>query len=248
MTSSYDAVTPPRVLVTRPAEDAPGLAGLLGRHGYEAVVVPLLERRWRIDAVLQATVDHPEVDWVVVTSGTTAQILAVAAPSAWSTAKWAAVGPATAARLRQLGLPVDQVGAKATARHLIDALGDLTDQRVLYPRADAADPATLAAIADAGGHPVDVVAYDNVAPDGHRARLRSALPVAATTLMSGSAARRLAAALPAGADSLGSVVCIGPSTAAAARGAGLPVHAVADPHSVAGLMDALNTLFVSRGP
>ena len=39
----------PRVLVTRPAEDAPALATALGRAGYQPVVVPLLERRWRVD-------------------------------------------------------------------------------------------------------------------------------------------------------------------------------------------------------
>ncbi len=234
-----------RVLVTRPAEDASGLAHALSRAGFEPVLVPLLMRRWCIDAVAAAADAHAHVDWVIVTSGTAAQILATAAPNRWSDARWAAVGPATAARMQQIGFPVDVVPERATAADLVTALGDLSGQTVLYPRADLASVATRDSLQAAGAELIDIVAYENVPPGGHEARLRSALPVAATTLLSGSAAERLARALPGDAERrrAGRIVCLGPSTAQVAYREGLEVAVVARPHTMNGLLDALVRLF-----
>lgn len=229
----------PRVLVTRPAEDAPALATALGRAGYQPVVVPLIERRWHVEAMIEAAGGHPEVDWVLVTSGTAVDVIATAAPHAWRTARWAAVGPATAARLQTLDIEAEPVPPRSTAEDLVEALGDLSGQKVAYPRGDLANPATHAALAHAGAEVVDVVAYTNVPPDRHVQHLRAALPVQATTLLSGSAAQRLAAAVPDGRGRLGPIVCIGPSTAKVAEHVGLEVAEVARPHSLNGLIAAL---------
>lgn len=240
MDFTFEPVEAPRVLVTRPAEDAPPLANALARVGFEPVVVPLLQRIWHTEAVFEAATAHPRADWIIITSATAAAVVATAAPAVWTHARWAAVGPTTASRLQQLGYSVDLVPERATAAHLVEALGDLTDQCVVYPRADLASPTTAEALRRAGAQVVDVIAYANLAPRGFEARLRRTLPVAATTLLSGSAARRLAQAVPPqDHSSLGQVVCIGPSTAAVATEHGLSVHAVADPHSLAGLLSAL---------
>ncbi|MEN0067595.1 MAG: uroporphyrinogen-III synthase [Myxococcota bacterium] len=234
----------PRILVTRPAEDASSLAHALSRAGFEPVVVPLLLRRWCVDAVAETAKANPDIDWVVVTSGTAAQILATAAPDRWPEARWAAVGPTTAAKMQQIGFPVDVVPEQATAAHLVDALGDLTGQKVLYPRADLASPSTRDALRAAGAELLDVVAYENVAPEGYESRLRNILPVAATTLLSGSAAERLADALSERERRrAGRIVCLGPSTAQVAHRFGLEVAAVARPHTVSGLLEALVRLF-----
>jgi len=70
-------------LVTRPAEDAAPLAALLHRSGFVPVVVPLLERRWRLDGLAAIAAERRHVDRVVVTSATTADVIATAAPEAW---------------------------------------------------------------------------------------------------------------------------------------------------------------------
>ncbi len=244
MSISFES-SAPSVLVTRPAEDAPALANALGRAGYAPVIVPLLERRWDLERVFLVAEQHPEPDWVLVTSGTVADLVATAAPGAWRTARWAAVGRATARRLEQLGFRVDVVPASATAVDLVGALVDrgvLEGRKVIYPRADLASSAPLEALRKADAEIVEVVAYRNVAPEGYAGHVARALPVDATTLMSGSAAERLAAAVPPTAShrrALGQIVCIGPSTARAARHAGLTVHAVAHPHSLSGLLTAL---------
>jgi len=236
----------PRVLITRPAEDAGSLARALARAGFDPVLVPLLMRKWDLDAVIDCAAAQPHVDWVIVTSATAADVVSTAAPHAWREARWAAVGPTTASRLEQLGYPVHCTPSQATAAQLVSALGDLTGARVLYPRADLASPKTAAALEDSGAEVVDVVAYRNVAPPRIVEDLEAALPVDATTLLSGSAATRLAAAVPTDRERLGTIACIGPSTAAVATAQRLPVHKVARPHSIAGLIAVLRTAFSPR--
>ncbi|MEQ1571051.1 MAG: uroporphyrinogen-III synthase [Myxococcota bacterium] len=230
----------PRVLVTRAAEDAPALVHALALAGFEPVLAPLIERRWAPLALAEVARAHPKADWVLITSATAADVIAAGAPSAWRDARWAAVGPASAGRLLELGIRCTSIPEKATAHDLVVSLGDLTGQTVIYPRADLATPVAADGLRLAGASVVDVVAYENVAPTGFGARLRSQLPVAATTVLSGSAAERLALAVPPEArDGLGKVVVIGPSAARVATERGLAVDVMADPHTVPGVVDAV---------
>ncbi len=227
----------PRVLLTRASEDATGLTHAFGRMGVETVLVPLLERAWFPEDVLSAVAEHPQPDVVFVTSGTAAQILGTLVPSAWEGARWVAVGPTTASRLQRLGWKVDFVPKRSTALDLVQGLSDLDGATVIYPRADLADPATSEALRARGANVVDVIAYENRCPEGAVEALAAALPVMATPLMSGSAALRLAERVPRKRwPELGRIVAIGPSTARVAQGAGLPVYAVASPHTAAGIV------------
>lgn len=229
-----------RVLVTRAAQDAPALARRLIELGLEPVLVPLLDLQWDPMAVADVAHAHPAVDHVLVTSGVAADVLAVGAPNAWRSARWAAVGPGTAERLARHGLPCATVPERATARDLTASLGPLAGKTVVYPRSELADPDAVQRLEAAGATVVEVVAYRNVAPRGFVERLQGALPVRVTTLLSSSAAERLAEGVPAERRAeLGSIVVLGPSTADAARHAGLAVAAVAQPHTLDGLVRAV---------
>ena len=226
-----------RVLITRAAEDAAALTQAFGRLGLEPVLVPLLARQWDAEAVLSAVDATPSPDVVFVTSATTARILGALVPTRWSAARWVAVGPSTAAVLQNLGFTVDHVPPEATAASLVSTLPHLEGSTVVYPKADLADPATSDDLRARGAHVIDVVAYRNLCPPDAGPRLLEALPVAATPLMSGSAARRIGALVPAEQrDGLGRILAIGPSTARAAQEAGLRVYAVAHPHTAGGLV------------
>ena len=232
-----------RVLVTRAAEDAQALSYALGVAGFEAVEVPLLQRIWAIDAVA-AERARGDLDWVLVTSAATADVLGVAAPQGWPQAKIAAIGVPTKVRLEAMGFAVDRVPPQATGADLVASLGDLTGKRVLYPRASGADPSTAEALRTAGAEVTEVIAYTNVAPPNFVDEISARIPVDATTLMSGSAAKRLAAAVPLDRrHQLGKIAVIGPSTSRVARARGLKVHAMANPHSVSGIVNAVRQLF-----
>jgi uroporphyrinogen-III synthase len=131
----------------------------------------------------------------------------------------AAIGPATAEALESHGLHVDLVAATHTQEGLRDEL-----------------PAGSRLLAAAEGARQDVLDADFL-PLYRTIELSPEVPDAdAALLMSGSAARSLAAS---GARS--PVVAIGPQTAAEARAAGLDVVAVAATHDLDGLVEALRS-------
>ena len=242
--SSRGARPVPRVLVTRAAEDAGALSLVLGNAGLQPVEVPALARLWDLDAVASLAERAADADCLVVTSASVADVVAAAAPHAWREARVAAVGPGTARRLQDLGWSVAVVPERSTAADLVVALGDLAGQQVAWPRAELADPRTAEALRAAGAEVDEAIAYRNVQPSDFAARLADALPVDCTTVLSGSAARRLAAQVPSDQRwRLGRVVVIGPTTLGVAESVGLEVHGMARPHTLSGVAEAVERLF-----
>ncbi len=164
----------------------------------------------------------------------------------------AAVGPATAERLREAGAPVDLegkgFGGSDLARQVIEAAGDgMSGARVLWPRSDRARPDLLEKLQAAGAQVVAPIAYRVIAarPDD-LAWFIDALEhggVDAIAFLSPSAASGLAAALgAAGLSHLASGSCvasIGPTTSAALRDLGAPPDVEATQPVVATLAEAL---------
>ena len=188
--------------------------------GAEAVEVPLL--------AFEPTRAAPPAEWdvLVFTSATAVRL--------WTgplTGFIAAVGPATA---KSLGGRADLVPEEAIGTALAQALGDLRGKRVCHPHADQAPPDFEESLRRAGAEVASFVQYRTVLPSEARAELAAALPVDRVALASGSAARHLVELGGAGCP----VACIGPSTAAVARGLGLEVARVASVHTAEGLARA----------
>lgn len=238
-----------RVLVTRAAEDARLLAQGLELAGFTPVTVPLLVRTWDVAAVAAAVADVPW-DLIALTSPTAVEVLATAAPRVGLVTKLAVVGPATARRAAQLGYQPTVAPPVATAKAMLDAIATsgitLRGSRVLVPNADLADPLLADGLEALGAEVRVVIAYRNESPPGHAEAVHAALPVDATTLLSSSAAHRLAAAIaPNQLANLGKIVAIGPSTARTCAQVGLPVHVIAEPHTAGGVIEAISRLFTA---
>jgi uroporphyrinogen III methyltransferase/synthase len=118
------------IAITRPADRGRGLAARLEAAGADVRVRPLIETveprsGEAFDAALARLADF---DWIVVTSVNGAAAFARRArekgafPTAESTPRIAAVGEATAARLRDEGLNVDLVPSRAESEGLLEAL------------------------------------------------------------------------------------------------------------------------------
>jgi uroporphyrinogen III methyltransferase / synthase len=196
-----------RILVTR-EELVPRVEAL----GHDAVYCELI----RVEPLGDEPVDASAYDWLVVTSRNGAHELGRRSVTA---KRIAAIGPATAEALRSHGLHVDLVAATHTQEGLRDEL-----------------PHGTLLLAAAEGARRDVLEAD-LLPLYRTIELRPEVPDAdLALLMSGSAARALAAAgarMP--------VVAIGPQTATEARAAGLEVAAVAAAHDLDGLVEALRS-------
>jgi uroporphyrinogen III methyltransferase / synthase len=238
-----------RVMVTRARAQASGLARTLAGLGAEVIELPALriEPRIESDEVRRAVDDIYSYALVCLTSANGVRLLfeAMAAAGrdarALASATVAAIGPGTAAALRERGVIADVVPEESVAEALVDALAEVQveGRPVLVARAAEARNVLPDALRERGAE-VDVVAlYETVAETPDAAAIEAARDADYVTFTSSSTVRNLVAALGERLPPDARVVSIGPVTSAAAREAGLEVHVEAQRHDVDGLVEAL---------
>ena len=207
-----------RVIVTRAREQAGALVERLEALGFDAVVCPLIE----LEPVGPEQIDTSGYDWVVVTSRRGAEELARRRRG--DLPKVAAIGPGTAAALREHGIEPALVPRTSTQEGLVDEL-PTQPGRVLFAGAEDARPYLAEALeADT------VVLYRT-----HELRPAEPPDGDLVVLASASAARAYAALglqIPA--------VSIGPETTREARAHGVQVIAEAETHDLEGLVAAVH--------
>lgn len=228
-----------RIVVTRP--EAKTLASELERLGAEVTLVPLIEIRDAEDrgALADAIASFSTYDWIVLTSvnGVAAVregLEGLAGP------RVAAVGPVTAAAIRERGIEPAFVASRAS-EDIAAGLGELAGKRVLMPQADIAEPALAEELRGQGAEVDVVVAYRTVLVEPPMWGILPLRIADAVILASGSACRSLAAAGGAGEGAM--LVCIGPKTAKVAREVGLKVGLVADETTSDGIIRTLVSHF-----
>jgi uroporphyrinogen-III synthase len=185
--------------------------------------------------------------WIIFTSANGVErffeLLSGAAIGFPAGTRSAAIGPETAARLRQQGVEPTLVPERFVAEELARSLAAelVRGQRVLLPRAAGARQ-VLPERLRAQGAQVDVIeTYQAQMPPGLADRLPAALAgTNVVTLTSSSTARNFAAALGrTAAAAEWQTACIGPITAATAGELGLRVDIIATEYTARGLVDAL---------
>jgi hydroxymethylbilane synthase len=231
----------PRVLVTRAADQSAATALALVDRGLAPCLVPCIaisfEADGRLDAAVRALASG-DVDRVVITSANAVTAVAaaadrlrvdLAAARARGT-RWAAIGRATAAAMREAGMPVDFQPDRANGLDLAASLPIEPGTRVLLPRGDRADATLPAALEARDAVVTSVVAYrTEEAPVGSISLLTAALaesPVAIVATSGSTVRGLLALAAAIGAEERVRaipVVAIGPGTAAEATRLGFDV-------------------------
>jgi uroporphyrinogen-III synthase len=234
------------VVVTRARPQADELAGLLEARGATPLVASTIELRPADPEELARAVSGLEegrFEWLVVTSRAGVEALAEAGLASVA-ARVAAVGDGTARALLDRGIEADLVPSAYTTEALGEAMPGGTGE-VLLARADIAPDGLEAALVAKGWTPVRVDAYRTVLADGLPAEVRQSLAegqVDALTFTSASTVRGFVAATGDLRTPLPAAVCIGPVTAAEASAAGLRVAGVAEPHTIDGLVAALEAV------
>jgi uroporphyrinogen III methyltransferase / synthase len=230
------------VAVTRARAQSSGLAARLRGLGADAVEAPAI----RIAAIEGPAPAVDTYDLICLTSPNGVRMLfhrlALAGRDARSLAgaRVAAIGPGTAAALREHGVIADIVPERFVAEGLVEALADVPVSRVLIARAAEARDVLPDALRERGAH-VDVVAlYETVAEpfdDGRRAAVARADYV---TFTSSSTVNFFFAALDGAELSKRTrLASIGPVTSDALRGRGLDPDVEARRHDIDGLVQAL---------
>ncbi len=238
-----------RVAVTRARAQASGLARRLAALGAEPIELPSIRivPRLGTDEVRRAVESLHTYALVCVTSANGAHLLfeAMAAQGrdarALANADVAAIGPGTARALAEHGITADLVPERFVAESLVEALAELPleGRPVLIARAAEAREVLPDALRERGAQ-VDVVAlYETVVETPPPEAVQAARGADFITFTSASTVTNLLEALGDGMPKRARVISIGPVTSAAARRAGLEVHAEAERHDIDGLLGAL---------
>ena len=240
------------ILVTRPEDQSAALVKLLDQRGARSVIAPAIELIPARSAALSRALKElasGEYAWISLTSRATVEMLAARLGSPGDVrAKVAVIGDGTAAAFkawarRTADLQPTTFTTVALARAFPRGRG-----RVLCARADIAPEGLETALEAKGWSPTRVDAYRTRMPRTLPAQAREALKsgaVDAVTFTSASTVRGFIGALGQVSGSP-KVVCIGPVTAKEAREHGLTVHAVAKPHTMEGLVSALERVLATR--
>ena len=206
-----------RVIVTRPAEQAGELAARIEALGHEVVLCPLIE----IEPVGPEAVDTSGYDWVVVTSARGARELARRRRGTLPAV--AAIGPGTAAALREDGIEPALVPAVSTQEGLVAELPRPAG-RVLFAGAEDARP-----------YLAEALGADTVALYRTRALRPEIPPEGDVVVLASASAARAYAGLGLGLPA----VSIGPETTREARAHGVEVVGEAETHDLDGLVAAV---------
>jgi uroporphyrinogen III methyltransferase / synthase len=253
-----------RIVVTRARAQAGELSERLERLGAEAIEFPTIEIRPPDDfGPLDAAIDDLDsFDWLIFTSANGVEAFVErlghhgldvrALPRG---AKIAAIGPATAQKIQDLGLRVDVVPQEFRAEALIESVTGASlagPMRILVPRARVAREILPEKLRETGAEVVVAPAYESVPSLEGRDRLAERIgrgEVDCVTFTASSTVENFIRAF--GAEDAARllaqtrVACIGPITAETARKHGIRVDAEAREYTIPGLIEAVVDLFAA---
>jgi hydroxymethylbilane synthase len=249
-----------RIAVTRAGEAGAAFAARLRALGAEPIVCPAItiappEETAPLD---EAIANIGRYDWLVFASANAvrsffARLAALGRDTgALVDVQVGAVGPGTAAALVVAGCAPDYVVGTHTGEALAAELPDVAGARILLPAADIARPALADGLRARHALVDVVVAYRTLSAAPEEGEQLAALVrdggLDALTFTSPSTVHGTMAMLDAAGVEVATprrvarrpaVVCIGETTAEAARESGLAVDAVAEVHSADGMVAAL---------
>ena len=244
------------VVVTRPREQAGDLASRLEARGAAVLLAPAVEIVAAPRGALERAARHlsrGRYAWVVLTSRAGVDALFPLLEGAELRARVAAIGEGTAAALSRRGVEPDLVPRTFTTTALGRAM-PRGEGEVLLARADIAPEGLESVLEERGWTPVRIDAYAT--------RLARSLPVGVERALAGGAVDAVTFSSASTVDGFvgcadphalarrarPAFVCIGPVTADRARDRGLAVAAVARPHTIEGLVVAVERALARRVP
>ncbi|MEJ2219778.1 MAG: uroporphyrinogen-III C-methyltransferase [Desulfobacterales bacterium] len=245
-----------RIVVTRARQQASDLVRLLSDLGAECLEYPTIKIMPPEDPQpLKQTVENlGAYDWIVFTSVNGVifffeQLFASGKDvRALGRMQTAAIGPATAARLREFGLTSDIVPETYRAESVVDAFGKvkMKGKKILLPRAAEARPILPKELKKMGAAVDEIPAYQTLKAVQNTDDLVQRLKdnrIDVITFTSSSTVKNFKALLPAE-NFLElirdiTIASIGPITTDTAKELGFDVHINAESYTIPGLVEAI---------
>jgi uroporphyrinogen III methyltransferase/synthase len=245
-----------RIVVTRARQQASDLVGLLSDLGAECLEYPTIKIMPSADPrpLKNAAENLNAYDWVVFTSVNGViyffeQLFAVGKDvRALGHLKTAAIGPATAEKLREFGLISDIVPKTYRAESVVEAFKteQVTGKKILLPRAKEARPILPKELKKMGAEVEEIPAYEtlkvteNIDDLVHQLENRR---IDLITFTSSSTVKNFKALLPAEKFTKliqgVTIASIGPITSDTATALGFDVRITADSFTITGLVEAI---------
>jgi uroporphyrinogen III methyltransferase / synthase len=253
-----------RIVVTRARAQASELIEQLTTLGAECLQYPTIKvvppESWTpLDLAISAL---PDYNWLIFTSVNGVQsffdrlfTLGLDTRSLGHL-RTAAIGPATAERLRRFGLNTDILPKTYQAESVAEAFAavDIRGEKILLPRAKEARAVLPEALRGMGALVDEIVVYQTIEATAEKRILREELQagtVDMVTFTSSSTVRNFRSLLPPepqGMDLMKGVrvACIGPITADTARSLGFEPDITAAQYTIAGLCQALIDFYAAE--
>ena len=250
-----------RVLVTRTRTQASTLSDMLTQRGAQPLELPTIE--------IQPMADYSDLDralgeataygWMVFSSANAVDVVFDRLSAlrldarVLHSVKIAAIGPATRRRLLSRGIITDFMPISFVAEAAVSELGGLgvNGARVLLPQAEIARDVLRQGLAKLGASVDAISVYRTVTPKDTAERLRDILAdgIDIATFTSSSTVSNLVELLEGNTSTLkdATIACIGPITAERAAEVGLSADIVATEHTIAGLIEAVESHFKEAG-
>jgi uroporphyrinogen III methyltransferase/synthase len=239
------------IVVTRARSQAATLSGRLSALGADVVEIPATRIEPIESPMIAESIEHlSDYKWVIFTSQNAVALFWSALRGAGRDARAlagvrvAAVGPATADALIEVGIATDLSPARFVAEGLLDALrdrGDVRGARVLYATAEGARDVLPDGLAELGASVDRVHLYRSVANTEGADELKRRIADGVDLVTFTSASSVSAFADTVGGDAASNVrgASIGPVTTAAARALGVDVVVEASDSTIPGLVGAI---------
>ena len=245
-----------RIVVTRARKQASDMVKKLSGLGAECLEYPVIRIAEPGDTSLldEAINKIHSFDWLVFTSVNAVDVFFARMAElgkdtrALGHIQTAAIGPATAERMRRAGLNADIVPESYRAESVVAAFAEkpVAGKRILLPRAAGARPVLPVELAKMGADVEEIIAYHTVSDTQETGSLLKGLrekTIDLVTFTSSSTVTNFKALLPKDEfDELTAgvpIAAIGPITAETALENGFTVDVTADTYTIDGLCDAI---------
>jgi uroporphyrinogen III methyltransferase/synthase len=248
-----------RIVVTRTRKQASALSGQLRALGADVLELPTIriEPPTDLRAFAELVQDAHGYDWIIFTSANGVEAFFELFFKLYDdareigAAKIAAIGPATAQRVRDFHLHVDLEPEEFVAEAIVREFqkqGGVENLRILLARAEKARDVLPRQLSELGAIVDEGLAYRTVPETrdttGARRRLLEEGADLITFTSSSTVENFLALGLPWPASMR--VASIGPITSKTARDHGLKIDIEARRHDIAGLVDAIRKFFENK--
>jgi len=227
------------ILITRPKEQAEEIFIKLEQLGAKPIALPLIKIVPINRAELIKTYANNDFDWIIFTSYNAIHTFFEVINSHFITSKIAVVGSKTEQELKKYHLKAAFIPSDYTAETLAKEIPIHENEKLLIPQSDLAKQNLVKILTHRKGEPFPINSYQNCKVNYTNKELKVLVEKKIDFIIftSGSTVKAFAELGIKIKDS--KVVCIGPETAKLAAENKIKVDAIATPHTIEGIIDAI---------